>query len=243
MGDVSFYGIDLDACHPGHVARFWAGVLGWSYRDEAEGSVVVTPGDSAAYRIVVRQTDSPKTGQNRIHLDLTSSSLEAMEASISRALDLGGRRIDIGQTPEDRHEVLADPEGNEFCVIEPGNSFLADTGVIGAINCDGTRALGYFWSEVLGWPLVWDEDEETAIQAPNGGSKITWSGPPLMPRQARDRLRLVLAVDAGAEVDAAVSRLVALGATRTETNHTVADGVEVLMTDPDGNEFRVLAKR
>ena len=42
-----------------------------------------------------------------------------------------------------------------------GQHFLADTGVIGAINCDGTQALGYFWSEVLGWPLVWDEDEET----------------------------------------------------------------------------------
>lgn len=241
MGDVSFYGIDLDACDPGRVARFWAEVLGWDFRDEAEGSVVVPPDDCPAYRIVVREVDTPKTGQNRIHLDLTSSSPEAMQARISRVLDLGGRRIDVGQTPQDRHEVLADPEGNEFCVIEPGNNFLADTGVIGAINCDGTQAVGYFWSEVLGWPLVWDEDEETAIQAPNGGSKITWSGPPLMPRQGRDRLRLVLAVAADVELDAAVSRLVALGATRTDANHADADGVEVAMSDPDGNAFRVLA--
>lgn len=243
MGDVSFYGIDLDAYDPGRVARFWAGVLGWTCRDEAGGSVVVSPVDCPACRIVVREADNPKTGQNRIHLDLTSSSPEAMQASISRALELGGRRIDIGQTPEDRHDVLADPEGNEFCVIEPGNGFLADTGVIGAINCDGTQAVGYFWSKVLGWPLVWDEDEETAIQAPNGGSKITWSGPPLMPRQARDRLRLVLAVAADVELDAAASRLVALGATRTGTTHAVADGVEAAMSDPDGNEFRVLANR
>lgn len=244
MGNVSFYGIDLDACDPGRVAGFWAGVLGWSYRDEADGSVVLTPDDHPAYRIVVREADTPKTGQNRIHLDLTSSSQEAMQARISRVLDLGGRRIDIGQTSEVRHEVLADPEGNEFCVIEPGNNFLADTGVIGAINCDGTQAVGYFWSEVLGWPLVWDEDEETAIQAPSGGSKITWSGPPLMQRPGRDRLRLVLAVTAEVDLDGAVSRLVALGATRTHTNHAPTDGVvEAAMSDPDGNEFRVLTHR
>ena len=60
--------------------------------------------------------------------------------------------------------VLADPEGNEFCVIEPGNNFLADTGFIGALSSDGTQEVGYFWSEALGWPLVWDQDEETAIQ-------------------------------------------------------------------------------
>jgi hypothetical protein len=64
-----------------------------------------------------------------------------------------------------------------------------------------------------------------------------------MPRRGRDRLRLVLAVDTDVELDAAVSRLVALGATRTDTNHAFADGVEVAMSDPDGNEFRVLAQR
>lgn len=243
MGSVSFYGIDLDAYDPGRVARFWAGVLGWSYLDEADGSVVVAPDACPAYRIVVREADTPKTGQNRIHLDLTSSSPAAMQARISRGLDLGGCRIDIGQTPEDRHEVLADPEGNEFCVIEPGNNFLADTGVVGAINCDGTQAVGYFWSKVLGWPLVWDENEETAIQAPSGGSKINWSGPPLMPRRGRDRLRLVLAVTADVGLDAAISRLVALGAARTDANQANAGGVEAAMYDPDGNEFRILAHR
>lgn len=243
MGDVSFHGLDLDAGDPGRVAGFWAGVLGWSYRDQPDGTVVLMPDDHPAYRIAVREAGTPKTGQNRIHLDLTSSSQEAMHATISRALALGGRRVDIGQTLEDRHEVLADPEGNEFCVIEPGNSFLADTGVIGAINCDGTRAVGYFWSEVLGWPLVWDQDEETAIQARSGGTKITWSGPPLMARKGRDRLRLVLAVTPESELDAVVCRLVALGATRPHTNHGGADGVEAAMSDPDGNEFRVIAKR
>ena len=241
MGDVSFYGIELDASDPSRVAAFWAGVLGWSHRGEPNGDVVVAPGDGPAYRIVVRASDTPKSGQNRIHLDLTSSSDEAMQATVTRALQLGGCRVDIGQTSQDPHAVMADPEGNELCVIQPGNTFLADTGVVGAINCDGTRALGYFWSEVPGWPLVWDQNEETAIQAPGGGTKITWSGPPLMPRHGRDRLRLVLAARAGVEFDAAVSALVARGATRSDPDESGADGVAATMVDPDGNEFRVLA--
>lgn len=88
--------------------------------------------------------------------------------------------------------MLADVEGNELCVIEPGNQFLADTGVIGAINCDGSEEVGHFWAAALDWELVWDQDEETAIQSPQGGSKITWSGPPLLPRHGRDRIRFDL---------------------------------------------------
>ena len=64
--------------------------------------------------------------------------------------------------------MLADPEGNEFCIIEPDNSFLAGCPRLGAVKCDGAREPGYFWSEALGWPLVWDQDEETAIRAPDG---------------------------------------------------------------------------
>lgn len=96
---------------------------------------------------------------------------------MARALRLGGKHIDVGQLPEEGHVVLADPDGNEFCVIEAGNNFLAGTGAVGALACDGTQEVGYFWSAALGWPLVWDQDQETAIHSPAGGTKITWGGP------------------------------------------------------------------
>ena len=99
-----------------------------------------------------------------MHFDLTSASLEEQEQTVARALGLGARHIDVGQLPEEEHVVLADPEGNEFCVIEAGNNFLADCGFIGAVSSDGSQEVGYFWSEALGWPLVWDQDQETAIQ-------------------------------------------------------------------------------
>jgi catechol 2,3-dioxygenase-like lactoylglutathione lyase family enzyme len=153
---------------------------------------------------------------------------------VAKALDLGARHLDVGQTPEDGHVVLADPEGNEFCVIEPDNKFLAGCGSIGALNADGSQELGYFWSAALGWPLVWDQDQETAIQSPRGGTKLTWSGPPVRAKTGRNRLSLHL-IPAGGDWRAEVDRLISLGATRT-----VAEAGHVEMTDPDGNEFRVL---
>lgn len=206
------------ALDPGEQARFWAGALDVP----AEGETVVVPG--FALRFVV--TDRPKTVQARIHLDLTSSSLEDQRAHVATVLRLGGRHVDIGQDPSDGDVVLADPEGNELCVIPAGNQFLADTGRIGAVNCDGTHALGVFWSRVLDWPLVWDEGDETAIQSPDGGSKFTWSGPPLMARDTPERISFHLAAQGPEDL----ARLVELGA-------TALGGGRFL--DPDGNEFIV----
>jgi catechol 2,3-dioxygenase-like lactoylglutathione lyase family enzyme len=156
-------------------------------------------------------------------------------------VELGARHIDIGQGPDDTHVVLADPEGNEFCIIEPTNSFLGDCERLGAVNCDGTQALGYFWSEVLGWPLVWDQDEETAIRSPDGiGPLITWSGPPLMPRVGRDRMHFHIAPPADVDQQSEVDHLVALGATRVDADR--GDGDRVVMADLDGNEFCMLRR-
>ncbi|MEP7048102.1 MAG: VOC family protein, partial [Ilumatobacteraceae bacterium] len=136
------------------------------------------------------------------------------------------------------HVVLADPEGNEFCVIEPGNSFLAGCGRLGSITCDGTRAAGSFWSDVLGWPLVWDQDEETAIRAPDGtGPFITW-GPPVPRKVAENRLHLDIAPPDHVDQRVDIDRLIGLGATRLDVGH-VGDN-RVVMADPDGNEFCVV---
>ncbi|CAN7445568.1 VOC family protein [Knoellia sp. LjRoot47] len=238
MATARFHGISIECSDPVAAGRFWAGVLGWELVEHLSGEVHALPHDGTAYRIVLREGDTPKVGQNRIHFDLTSSSDAAMAATVARALELGGQHIDIGQTEDDGHVVLADPEGNELCVIEPGNGFLADTGVIGGINCDGSRKLGLFWSEFLGWPLVWDQDEETAIQSPTGGSKITWSGPPLMPRLGRDRFHLEVAVS-DTDLDAELDRLVALGAS-LQPGSSGLDGAVVVVIDPDGNEVHVV---
>ena len=90
--------------------------------------------------------------------------------------------------------MLADPEGNEFCVIEPDNKFLAGCGSFAELACDGSQETGRLWSEALGWPLVWDQDLQTAVRSPHGGPKISWGGPPLMPKTGKDRMHFDLAL-------------------------------------------------
>jgi len=141
--------------------------------------------------------------------------------------------------------VLADPEGNELCLIEPENSFLADCGRLGSITCDGTREVGLFWSAALGWPLVWDQDEETAIRAPDRtGPMITWGGPPVAPKSGPNRLHLDIAPPTAGDQRAEVDRLVSLGASRADIDlghHGDSDPVG--MVDPDENELCVLSPR
>ena len=140
----------FDANDPLGLARFWAGVLGWEMADDPHDGIALLPSDDTGFRIRFLPTREQKAGPNQMHFDLTSTSLEDQQQTVARALELGARHIDIGQRPEEGHVVLADPEGNEFCVIEPGNNFLADCGFIGALTCDGSQEVGYFWSAGAG---------------------------------------------------------------------------------------------
>jgi catechol 2,3-dioxygenase-like lactoylglutathione lyase family enzyme len=212
------------------VARFWAELLGRSVVDEDVG--VLLPGDERQVGLRFVAASSEKVGPDRLHLHLTSATPQAQRATVERALSLGGSHLDVGQLPEDGHVVLSDPGGNELCVIEAGNGFLAGCGPLGEVACDGTRAVGIFWSEVLGWPLVWDQDQETAIQSPAGGTKVAWGGPPVAPKQRRNRQRFDLVAD---DLETEIARLTALGATRLAD---VESGVE--LADPDGNKFRLV---
>ncbi len=231
----------VDANDPPALAAFWAGVLARDMIDDPDGGLALLPSDDTGFRIEFVPTQKEKSGPNQMHFDLTSASLEDQQQTVARALGLGARHIDIGQGPDAEHVVLADPEGNEFCVIEPGNNFLAGCGFIGALSSDGSQEVGYFWSQALGWPLVWDQDQETAIQSPRGGSKISWGGPPVGPKTGKNRLHVDIAPPVDGDQQAEVERLVSLGATRIDIGQGQVSWV--VMADPDGNEFCVLTPR
>lgn len=209
------------------LASFWGGLLGWS----REGLALVPDAD-VPLRLVFAASEQQKIGLNQIHFHLTSNAV-SQEDTIARALALGAAHLDVGQLPDEGHVVLADPDGNEFCVIEAGNNWLAGAGFFGELAADGTREVGVFWSAVLDWPLVWDEDGETAISPPGGGFKIAWGGPPLNERHGPNRMSFVLVADV---VEAEVERLAWLGASVVERTPD-----HVQMADPDGNEFVVRA--
>jgi len=112
-----------DASDPGRLARFWAGLLGWHIADETAEEVDVWPAgytypEPVAVPLVFVPVPEPKTGKNRVHLDLASTSAAHQAEIISRARDLGGSPVDIGQGSVP-WVVMADPEGNEFCILSP----------------------------------------------------------------------------------------------------------------------------
>jgi catechol 2,3-dioxygenase-like lactoylglutathione lyase family enzyme len=225
----------IDANDPRRLTDFWAGLL---RREVADDGVTLEPSDDVEFSIVFRPTSEPKVGPGQMHLHLTSAAEGDQQETVARALRLGGRHLDVGQRPEEGHVVLADPEGNEFCVIEAGNAFLAGCGFLGELACDGTRNVGLFWRDALGWPLVWDENEETAVQSPAGGTKVSWGGPPARRKAGKNRMHLHLTPPPGAAVSVEVDRLISLGASRIDIGQ--GDVPWVVMADPDGNEFCLL---
>jgi hypothetical protein len=102
----------FDANDPLRLARFWAGVLAWEMADDAHDGIALLPSDDTGFRIRFVSTQEQKAGQNQMHFDLTSTSLEDQQQTVARPLGLGARHIDIGQRPEEGHVVLADPDDN-----------------------------------------------------------------------------------------------------------------------------------
>jgi predicted enzyme related to lactoylglutathione lyase len=112
----------LDANDKHSLADFWAAALGWEKDDDEEEPAIAPAGydypDPAALAICFCPVPEPKTAKNRVHLDLITKSAEHYQETIDRLLALGATRTDIGQR-DVRWEVLADLEGNEFCVLTP----------------------------------------------------------------------------------------------------------------------------
>lgn len=231
----------FDSNDPLRLARFWSGVLGWEMADGTHDGVALLPSDDTGFGFRFLPAQKQKSSLNDRHFHLTSTSLEDQQQTVARSLGLGARHIDIGQRPEEGHVVLADPEGNEFCVIEPGNKYLAGCGFLGELTCAGSREVGYFWSEALGWPLVWDQGLQTAIRSPRGGPKISWDGEWMTPQTGKVRLRFNLAPPIHGDQQEEVDHLVSLGATRLDTGQREAGSV--VMADPDDREFCVLTPR
>ena len=100
------------------LARFWTQALGWRVLSERDQEIVIGPDVTAPVGICFMPVTGAKTVKNRGHLDLTTSAADR-DAEIERLLALGARRVDIGQTGQESWTVLADPEGNEFCVVRP----------------------------------------------------------------------------------------------------------------------------
>ena len=109
-----FQSVVIDAHDPSALARFWAAVLDWKITLEEPDEVVVAKDESRYPEIIFTPVSEAKTVKNRLHIDLAP---DDRDAEVTRILDLGATRADVGQTGDETWVVLADPEGNEFCVL------------------------------------------------------------------------------------------------------------------------------
>lgn len=109
----------LDCRDPQELARFWCDVLGYVTLGEEDGAVEIGPATGfggPAPTVVFSPSVEPKTGKLRLHLDVNPTDRD-QEAELQRLLKLGAQPVDVGQTGRETWHVLADPEGNEFCLL------------------------------------------------------------------------------------------------------------------------------
>ncbi|MFE6668406.1 VOC family protein [Streptomyces sp. NPDC057697] len=101
-------------------AAFWSQALGYVPREEAADDwVVLVPADGPGVQVALGLSDSPVQEQPRVHLDLYAADAADQAAEVERLVSLGARHVDWDLYPDDPDfVVLADPEGNRFCVID-----------------------------------------------------------------------------------------------------------------------------
>jgi glyoxalase superfamily protein len=150
-----------------------------------------TRGRTDGLRLRFVPTDKPKVGKNRLHLDLAGGA--DWDAEVERLLALGAVRVDIGQgdVPWD---VLADPEGNEFCVLRPGHpGVLTDSG-LAAICLDmaeeDRERQSAFWRAKAAWDVITYYDWGVRLRRTESSPVSLVMGPPAAPKTGRNRVRL-----------------------------------------------------
>jgi predicted enzyme related to lactoylglutathione lyase len=237
----------LDANDPARLAAFWAAALGWEADlDDLPDEAAVLPAGfsypgTSAVPLVLIPVPERKTGKNRIHLDLASHSVAGQQELVARLRELGATPVDIGQG-DVPWVVLADPEGNEFCVLEPRPEY-ADTGPVAAIVVDSADPdrQAKFWTAVSGWQRVHADDGLVGLRSPDQ------AGPYLELLQSADRktakyrLHLDVAPHLGEDQAAAVDAAVTAGASRADIGQ--GEVTWTVLADPEGGEFCVLSPR
>ena len=238
----------IDSADPHTLARWWAAALGWElgFEDDEESNVVPPPGEPGIELCFVPVPEE-KVVQNRIHLDLRSGSLAEQDDKIQQLMATGATEADIGQG-EVPWAVLADPEGNEFCVLDPRPEYAA-TGSLAAVvvQARDRAAMAQFWAAASGLRLRDDAEASGMFDLRPADGVGPWLEfvSSRTPHTVKNRLHLDVAGFADDDQADEVSRLMNLGALRVEVGQSLApEPVSwVVLADPEDNEFCVLSSR
>ena len=245
----------VDAADPSALARFWSAALEWPITYEEPDEVVIEPpeGDPAQkgqLPLVFVPVPEPKSSKNRIHLDLASQSREHQAALVARLEALGARQIDIGQPADVSWVVMADPEGNELCVVshagsvgkDPASAF-AGIGPVAAVvfDCENPAAIAPFWAAATGWPALGQDDQGVWLRDTTAGGAYLDLHRVTEPKTEKLRVHLDIAPFPEDNQATEVDRLRSLGATSIDIGQ--GNVYWHVLADPEGNELCVLTPR
>jgi predicted enzyme related to lactoylglutathione lyase len=239
----------FDSADPPTLARWWAAALGWELAYEAaDESTIAPPAGEPGIVLTFCPVKDPKLEQNRVHLDIRSETLAAQDEKIQVLMAAGATEADIGQG-DVPWAVLADPEGNEFCVLDPRPDY-ARTGSLAAIIVSSLdeAAMARFWAVASGMRLREDAealDSWDLLPVDGRGPWLEFIGT-RAPHTVKNRLHLDVAPYADDDQSAEVARLLELGALRVEVGQSQAPEGMInwaVLADPENNEFCVLSSR
>ncbi|WP_089327713.1 VOC family protein [Actinomadura meyerae] len=227
------------------LGQFWADALGWDVDSEGPGVTNLAPQgiewpDPAGFYIDLVAVPDPETVKYRIHLDLATTSEAHQAEMVARLRELGATPADIGQG-DVPWTVLADPEGNVFCVLEPREMYR-DTGPIAAVvvDCADPRAMAKFWDEALNWTLHEVTDKHAVLRAADGtGPYLEFLRKP-EERAWWNRIHFDLIPEPFDAKEAEVARLRKLGAADVDLGQGKVPWT--VLADTEGNEFCVLGR-
>ncbi|SNR79595.1 VOC family protein [Actinomadura mexicana] len=227
------------------LGRFWAEVLGWGMSSEGPGVTNLEPEgfdwpDPTAVCVDLVTVPDPETVKDRVHLDLATTSAAHHAELVARLKDLGATPADVGQG-DVPWTVMADPEGNVFCVLEP-REIYRDTGPIAAVvvDCADPRAMVRFWGEAMDWTLHDVTDDHAVLRSAEGVGPYLEFLRTTGVRTWWNRVHLDLLPYPVDAKEAEVARLRALGATDLDVGQ--GDVPWTVLADPEGNEFCVLGR-
>jgi hypothetical protein len=232
--------IVFDAADHVALARWWGEALGWPMHVDDEDDGIVTPPEGAALTdLVFCAVDDPKVAKNRVHLDLASSSAEDHAATVERLVAAGARRVDVGQG-DVPWVVLADPEGNELCVLELRDE-LSPVGRLAAVVVHVADPAGQapFWEAASGWSVAGRSDDAVQLRPPGAAGPLLAFVRVADPKVVKNRVHLDVRPFPGDDQQAEVDRLLTLGADHVDVGQT-GDESWVVLADPEGHEFCVL---
>lgn len=229
----------FDAADPQRVGRFWTGLLGLEFlTDVPDGyEARLSVPDGPTLDLCFQAVAEPPGAGPRLHLDLYGGAQQ--RDVVDKAIELGADRLDIGQG-DVPWVVLADVEGNAFCVMEERAAYVG-TGPIAAIPIDSADPETdlRFWSELSGWLPAAGVGPHT-LRHPSGRGVLLEFCPEPEPKEAaKNRLHLDLRLEAGDDADAIVQRIHELGGRQLQ-HPEWGDLPWLFFADPSGNEFCIL---